>query len=296
MYGSIEAGGTKFVCAIGNNKLEILERVSFPTTSPDETMEQVETFFNQYRNQLESIGVGSFGPIDIQCDSETYGHITSTPKLAWQNFDFVGTLKRYFNVPIAWTTDVNAACYGEYVLGNGKGLTSVVYYTVGTGIGGGALQNGVFVEGFSHPEMGHMLVRRHPEDTFLGNCPFHHDCLEGMAAGPALEQRTGTKGENLLAEDPVWEIEADYIAQCAYNTTLMFAPDIIIFGGGVMKQDHMKSKVQEKFAKLMNHYVATPAVKEYIVTPKLGDNAGTIGCLALAQDTTINAQNNYLCI
>lgn len=289
MYGSIEAGGTKFVCAIGNSKLEILERVSFPTTTPDETMEQVAAYFKQYQTQLASIGVGSFGPIDIHHDSVTYGHITSTPKLAWQNFDFVGTLKKYFNIPIAWTTDVNAACYGEYVAGNGKGLTSVVYYTVGTGIGGGALQNGAFVEGFSHPEMGHMLVKRHPEDTFLGNCPFHQDCLEGMAAGPALEKRTGTKGENLLAEDPVWEIEADYIAQCAYNTTLMFAPDIIIFGGGVMKQDHMKKKVQEKFAKLVNHYVTTPAVEEYIVTPKLGDNAGTIGCLALAQDATINA-------
>lgn len=288
MYESIEAGGTKFVCAIGNNKLEILDRASFPTTTPDKTMKQVIDFFNPYQERLESIGVGSFGPIDLNRKSETYGYITSTPKLAWQNFDFVGTLKKHFDVPIAWTTDVNAACYGEYVSGNGKGLNSVVYYTVGTGIGGGALQNGVFVEGFSHPEMGHMLVKRHPEDPFSGNCPFHHDCLEGMAAGPAIEKRTGTKGQDLSSDDPVWEIEADYIAQCAYNTTLMFAPDIIIFGGGVMKQDHMEKKVQEKFAKLINGYVNTPAVEEYIVTPKLGDNAGTIGCLALAQDAKIN--------
>lgn len=287
MYGSIEAGGTKFVCAIGNNKLEILDRASFPTTTPDETMKQVIDFFNPYQERLESIGVGSFGPIDLNRKSETYGYITSTPKLAWQNFDFVGTLKKHFDIPIAWTTDVNAACYGEYVSGNGKGLSSIVYYTVGTGIGGGALQNGVFVEGFSHPEMGHMLVKRHPEDTFVGNCPFHHDCLEGMAAGPAIEKRTGTKGQDLSSDDPVWEIEADYIAQCAYNTTLMFAPDIIIFGGGVMKQDHMKKKVQEKFAKLVNHYVNTPVVEEYIVTPKLGDNAGTIGALALAQNAKI---------
>ena len=287
MFGSIEAGGTKFVCAIGNNKLEILDRASFPTTTPDKTMKQVIDFFNPYQDQLESIGVGSFGPIELNRKSETYGYITSTPKLAWQNFDFVGTLKKHFDVPIAWTTDVNAACYGEYVSGNGKGLSSIVYYTVGTGIGGGALQNGVFVEGFSHPEMGHMLVKRHPEDTFVGNCPFHHDCLEGMAAGPAIEKRTGTKGQDLSSDDPVWEIEADYIAQCAYNTTLMFAPDIIIFGGGVMKQDHMKKKVQEKFAKLVNHYVNTPVVEEYIVTPKLGDNAGTIGALALAQNAKI---------
>ena len=287
MYGSIEAGGTKFVCAIGNSKLEILERVSFPTTTPDETMEQVVAFFKQYQTQLASIGVGSFGPIDIHHDSVTYGHITSTPKLAWQNFDFVGTLKKYFNIPIAWTTDVNAACYGEYVAGNGKGLTSVVYYTVGTGIGGGVLQNGAFVEGFSHPEMGHMLVKRHPEDTFLGNCPFHQDCLEGMAAGPALEKRTGTKGENLLAEDPVWEIEADYIAQCAYNTTLMFAPDIIIFGGGVMKQDQLLPLIRSRFQELLQGYVKTPDLSQYLKRPQLGDNAGTIGCLALAKEAAL---------
>lgn len=288
VLGSIEAGGTKFVCAIGNDELDILERASFPTTTPDETMKLVVDFFSQYKEQLESIGIGSFGPIDIHRESKTYGYITSTPKMDWQNFDFIGTLKKHFNIPIAWTTDVNAACYGEYVSGHGKGLYSVVYYTIGTGIGGGALQDGIFVEGFSHPEMGHMLIKRHPEDKFSGNCPFHHDCLEGIAAGPAIEKRTGTKGQELSEEDPVWEIEAYYIAQCAYNTTLMFSPDIIIFGGGVMKQEHMKKKVQEKFSDLINGYVKTPNIEEYIVTPKLGDNAGTVGCLALAKDTKIN--------
>ncbi|HFC9122193.1 TPA: fructokinase ScrK [Enterococcus faecium] len=289
MFGSIEAGGTKFVCAIGNDELEILERVSFPTTTPDETMKAAVDFFNQHKEGLESIGVGSFGPIDLQRESPTYGYITSTPKIAWQNFDFVGTLKKHFAIPVAWTTDVNAACYGEYVSGHGKGLSSVVYYTVGTGIGGGALQNGTFVEGFSHPEMGHMLVRRHPEDSFSGNCPFHQDCLEGMAAGPAIEKRTGTKGQDLSEDDLAWEIEADYLTQCAYNTTLMLSPDIIIFGGGVMKQAQLKKKVQEKFSELINGYVVTPEITEYIVTPKLADNAGTIGCLALAKQVKVNS-------
>lgn len=284
LYGAIEAGGTKFVCAIGDEELSMIERVSFPTTTPEETMQRVIDFFEEYRDELVSIGVGSFGPIDLQRASATYGFITSTPKLAWQNFDFVGTLKRNFNVSISWTTDVNAACYGEYVLGHGKGLSSVVYYTIGTGIGGGAIQNGRFIEGFSHPEMGHMLIKRHPEDLFAGNCPFHHDCLEGMAAGPAIEKRMGVKGQELLEEDPFWAIEASYIAQCAYNTTLILSPDIIIFGGGVMKQEHLKKKVQAEFVRLINRYVDTPSVSEYIVTQKLADNAGIIGCLALARD------------
>ncbi len=184
---------------------------------------------------------------------------------------------------------MNAACYGEYVSGHGKGLSSVVYYTVGTGIGGGAIQDGIFVEGFSHPEMGHTLVKRHSGDTFSGTCPFHHDCLEGLASGPAIEMRTGTKGQDLSIEDPFWEIEADYIAQCACNTTLMLSPDIIIFGGGVMQQEHLKKKVQRRFLELINGYVDTPNIEEYIVTPKLADNAGTIGCLTLAKDVRINS-------
>lgn len=292
VYGSIEAGGTKFVCAVGEENLSIVKRVSFPTTTPEETMKQVIDFFSTYQADLVSIGVGSFGPIDIHKASPTYGYITSTPKLAWQNFDFVGTLKLTFDRPIAWTTDVNTACYGEYVSGHGKGLSSVVYYTVGTGIGGGAIQNGQFIEGFSHPEMGHMLIKRHPEDSFSGTCPFHQDCLEGMAAGPAIEKRLGRKGQELPAGDRFWEIEASYIAQCAFNTTLMLSPETIIFGGGVMKQEHLKKKVQEEFIKLINGYVDIPPIEEYIVTPKLADDAGTIGGLALAKDVVDTALEN----
>ena len=283
LYGSIEAGGTKFVCAIGNEKLEIIERVSFPTTTPAETMPLVIDFFNQYKEELSAIGIGSFGPIDIHPSSPTYGYITSTPKLAWQNYNFLGAMKEAFTIPMAWTTDVNAAAYGEYSFGNGKGLSSVVYYTIGTGVGAGALQNGEFIQGFSHPEMGHMLVVPHPKDDFKGSCPFHGNCLEGMAAGPAVEKRNGRKGQDIPQEDPFWEIEAEYIAQCAYNTTLMFSPEVIIFGGGVMKQRHMVDKVHAAFKRLMKDYVATPELEKYIVTPALEDNAGTLGCLALAE-------------
>ncbi len=283
-YGSIEAGGTKFVCAISDEELNIIERVSFPTTVPEETMTSVINFFKEHEEGLKAIGIGSFGPIDINKKSDTYGYITSTPKLAWQHYDFLGEMKRHFDLPMAFTTDVNAATYGEYKLGQGKGKSSVVYYTIGTGVGGGALQEGRFVEGFSHPEMGHMLIQPHPEDQFEGVCPFHGNCLEGMAAGPAIEKRLGIKGQDLAEDHPYWEIEATYIAQCAYNTTLMMSPDVIVFGGGVMHQQHMVDKVHAAFEKLVNGYVGYPNVKEYIVTPLLGDNAGTLGCLSLAKD------------
>lgn len=284
LYGSIEAGGTKFVCAIGNERLKIIERVSFPTLSPEETMKVVIDFFNRFRKDLCGIGVGSFGPIDIHEDSLTYGYITSTPKIAWQNFDFVGCLKKEFEIPISWTTDVNAAAYGEYVAGKGRDCSSVVYYTVGTGIGGGAIQNGKFVQGFSHPEMGHVLVRKHEEDSFEGNCPFHSDCLEGLAAGPAIEKRAGKKGQAITLDSSIWKYEAYYLAQCVYNTTLQLSPDVIILGGGVMKQRHLLNRIHQEFRTMLSDYVKVPPLEEYIVTPRLEDNAGTVGCLAMARD------------
>lgn len=289
LFGSIEAGGTKFVCAIGNEEMEIIQRESFPTTTPLETMPKVIKFFKKYQEDLKGIGVGSFGPIDVHRNSPTYGYITSTPKLAWQNFDFIGEIKKHFNLPVAWTTDVNAAAYGEYVFGQGRGLSSLVYYTIGTGVGGGAIQGGDFVEGFSHPEMGHMMVVPHENDHFEGSCPFHGNCLEGMAAGPSIEARFGKQGQDIPATDDFWETEAYYIAQCAYNTTLMLSPEVIIFGGGVMKQNHMLSKVRAAFSKLLNEYVKTPPLEDYIVTPALVDNAATVGCLALAKDAFLHS-------
>lgn len=285
LYGAIEAGGTKFVCGVGTEDLTIQKRVSFPTTTPEETMKLVIEFFQQY--DLKSIGVGSFGPIDIDSDSPTYGFITTTPKKAWENFDFVGELKKSFDIPIAWTTDVNAATYGEYVGGNGKGTKSCVYFTIGTGVGAGAIQDGRFIEGFSHPEMGHMMINKHKDDEFVGNCRFHHTCLEGLAAGPAIEKRCGVKAQELSEADESWNIEAYYIAQAAYNTTLMLSPDVIIFGGGVMKQKHLLGKVHEEFKKIMNGYVKTPPLEKYIVTPALEDNAATIGCFALAKKASL---------
>lgn len=246
-------------------------------------MNQVIHFFREFKDDLKSIGVGSFGPIDIQKNSETYGYITSTPKIGWQNFNFVGSLKEEFNVSVAWTTDVNAACYGEYIAGAGKYLNNVVYYTVGTGVGGGAIQNGKFIEGITHPEMGHMLVVPQIDDLFEGTCPFHHNCLEGMASGPAIEKRIGKKGQEIPTDHHVWDVISAYIAQCAYNTTLMLSPEVIIFGGGVMKQKHLIDRVRNEFQELLNGYTQTPSVTDYLVTPRLRDDAGITGCLALAR-------------
>lgn len=283
MFGAIEAGGTKFVCSIGNTSLEIVDQVTIPTETPETTMRTVISFFEKYQVELQAIGIGSFGPIDIREESSTYGYITQTPKLAWRNYDFVGAMKKAFPmVNIAWTTDVNAAAYGEYSAR--RNVKNLVYYTVGTGIGGGAIQNGEFIQGYSHPEMGHTLVRRHKSDFFVGICPSHGDCLEGLASGPAIEKRLGISAEKTLAADSYWDIQAYYLAQSAYNATLYVAPEVIIYGGGVMKVEGLVDKVRAQFKRLSNEYVTVPPLDEYIVLPKLGDNAATVGCLALAKN------------
>lgn len=281
LYGSIEAGGTKFVLAVGDGELNIIKRVTIPTRTPAETISAVIDFFQDY--SLKGIGLGSFGPADINKESSTYGYITNTPKLSWSMYDIVGNLESALNVPIYFTTDVNAACYGEYVKGNAKGTKSCVYFTVGTGIGAGAINHGEFIQGFGHPEMGHMIVKQHHSDTYEGSCPFHTNCLEGLAAGPAIEHRLGVKGEQIEVTNPMWDYVADYLAQAAYNTTLFLSPQVIIFGGGVMKQPHLLDKIKATFKELMNDYVATPDLDAYILQPELQDNAGTTGCLALAK-------------
>ncbi|MGY3724668.1 fructokinase [Granulicatella balaenopterae] len=283
LFGSIEAGGTKFVCAIGNEKMEILERVSIETREPEATIKDVCEFFAPYNHQLDGVGVGSFGPIDGQKSSKTYGHILASPKVKWQGFDLIGALVEFFNCPIEWTTDVNAAAFGEYHYGHGKDSNSLVYYTIGTGIGAGAIQDDQFIGGVNFTEMGHMLVTRHPEDTAASSCPFHHNCLEGVASGPAIGIRAGKAAQLLEEDDYLWDIEAEYIAQCVHNTTLMLAPEVIVLGGGVMQQEHLLPKVKKAFEKVLNGYVTHPTVDEYIKTPKLGNNAATIGCFVLAQ-------------
>jgi len=281
-YGAIEAGGTKFVCAVGNEKGEIIKRVTIPTLTPDKTMPKVIEFFQNY--PLHAIGIGSFGPVDLHTESPTYGSITTTPKLAWRNYPLLKVIQDTFSVPIGFQTDVNAAALGELHFGAAKGLDGCLYLTVGTGIGGGAVVEGHVVQGLSHPEMGHILVRRHPNDSYQGKCPYHHDCLEGLAAGPAIEGRWGKKGYELQDRSEVWEIEAYYLAQALMQYILILSPQKIILGGGVMKQAQLFPLIRQYVQELLNGYVEIPDVETYIVPPGLGDNAGIIGALVLAYE------------
>lgn len=281
--GAIEAGGTKFVCGIGNEQGMIEDRISFPTGEPERTLEQVIVYFEH--NKVDSIGIGTFGPIDIDPSSPSYGCVTTTPKPGWANYPFLTTLKQVFDVPFGWDTDVNAAALGEATWGAAKGLDSCVYYTIGTGIGVGVFAEGKLVHGLVHPEGGHILTRRHPEDRFAGTCPYHGDCLEGMAAGPAIEERWNVKGSDIPVDHPAWAIEAFYIGQTVAASILMLSPKKIVLGGGVMHQKQLFPLIRAEVQNNLNGYVSAKAVldniDDYIVPPGLGDNAGLCGALVL---------------
>lgn len=280
MYGGIEAGGTKFVCAVSDEGV-IVEKISIPTTAPEETLKQVFDFFDQY--ELKAMGIGSFGPIGIDKNTDSYGYVLATPKKGWTNYNFFGSIKDHYDIPVAWTTDVNAAAYGELLKGAAIGKKSCIYLTVGTGIGAGVVIDGNIFSGIAHPEMGHIWVKRHPDDTYEGTCPYHKDCLEGLAAGPSIEARTGIKGQDLPQGHPVWDMQAFYIAQALVNYTLTLAPEKIILGGGVMNQDHLLHKIRQQFVELMGGYMETPPVSEYIVRWGLPNESGIIGSLLLAE-------------
>lgn len=281
MLGAIEAGGTKFVCAVGDETGKIMERIKIPTTVPSETMPLVIEFFKKYK--IAAIGIGSFGPIDVKVDSATYGHITSTPKPGWRDYPFVQEIKNALSVPVGFNTDVNAAALGEATFGAAKGLDSCLYITIGTGIGAGAVVQGNLLQGLSHPEMGHIIVRRHPEDHYAGKCPYHSDCLEGLAAGPAIEERWGAKGAELVGRDEVWDMEGYYIAQALMQYILILSPKKIILGGGVMNQRQVFPYIYYYLQEFLNDYVSLPEPSDYIVSPGLGDHSGIIGSLLLAE-------------
>lgn len=283
LLGSIEAGGTKFVCAVGNEDYQIKDQVQFPTTTPAETLQKTVDYFQQF--EIDAIGIASFGPIEIRQNSPKYGYITKTPKPGWQDTDFVGYLKKQLQVPMFFTTDVNGSAYGEYqmsLLSNEK-INSLVYYTIGTGVGGGAIINGQLLGSAGHPEMGHVLLKRHPADeNFPGVCPFHQDCLEGLVAGPTFDARLNTPGKDVPLTDPVWDILSYYVAQAALQSTLILRPDKIVFGGGVTSEEFLV-KVRRDFAQLLNDYVEVPALDHYIVMPAIQNNgSATIGDFALA--------------
>jgi len=288
-YGSIEAGGTKFVCAIGDSNFNVVDRISFPTVKPDETLANVFEFFDKY--ELLSIGIGSFGPIDVNPTSSTYGYVTTTPKPHWGNYNFLGAVKGRYDFPIGWTTDVNVAALGEQVLGAAQGLNSCLYLTVGTGIGGGAVVGDEMLSGYSHPEMGHIIVRPHPEDDFAGVCPYHGNCLEGLASGPAIEKRFGVKADQLDKDHIAWTFVAHYIAQAVMSYALILSPEKVILGGGVMSQAHLFPMIREELKQLVAGYVVLPSLEDYVVPPALGNNSATVGCFMLAKSKQNKIKN-----
>lgn len=285
IYGALEAGGTKMVCAVGDENGKILEQISIPTTVPEETMAAILDWFSG--RSIVALGVACFGPVDLRRNSPTYGYITTTPKKGWANFDIVGTLKKALQVPIGFDTDVNGSLLGEVSYGQAQGLTDAVYITIGTGIGAGILSGGKLVHGMLHPEFGHIPMVRHAEDSYEGHCPYHGSCFEGMASGPAIEARFGQKAIFLKDEPKVWELEAYYIAQACTTLIMTLSPEIIILGGGVMHQTQLFPLIREKVREMVHGYIVTDALNDlehYIVPASLHDNQGILGAIRLAMD------------
>jgi fructokinase len=288
LWGGIEAGGTKFVCAVGTGPDDLWAEVRFPSTTPEETIGQAIQFFQQQKEPLAAIGIASFGPLDPNPDSPTFGYITTTPKPGWAHTDLAGPIRRALGVPVGFDTDVNVAALGEYRWGAAQGLDTFVYLTIGTGIGGGGMVNGKLIHGLMHPEMGHIRIPHDRDmDPCTGFCPYHGDCLEGLAAGPAVEGRWGQRGETLPADHPAWLLEADYLAFGLVNIICILSPQRIILGGGVMQQRQLFPLVRRRVRELLNGYIPVPAIldqiDDYIVPPGLGDRAGVLGAIALAQ-------------
>jgi fructokinase len=288
-FGAIEAGGTKFVCAVGNEKGEIISRTVFPTQDPETTLGNVYSYFSNYT--LTSMGVGCFGPIELNKDRNNFGQILNTPKQLWKNFNIYQALSSHFSVPVFVDTDVNAAALGEFHSGAAQESDSCLYITVGTGIGAGFVQNGKVSKGLFNTEMGHIYVSRHPEDSFVGSCHYHRDCLEGLASGTAIHTRYGKKGDELEEMQAVWELEAYYLAQAIVNYILILAPEKIILGGGVMKQNILYPLIREEVAKLFNQYVNLDDFEQYIVPPALNDNQGVMGSMFLAREGVLGHVN-----
>ncbi len=285
-YGGIEAGGTKWVCAVGDGDGVLTESVSFPTTEPQQTLERAIEFFATQAD-LQGIGVAAFGPVDVRRNSAEYGHIAATPKPGWAHFDLLTPLRERFGVPVAIDTDVNAAALAEGRWGSGRGLGNFVYVTVGTGIGGGLVVGGQPVHGLLHPELGHMRIPHNRErDPFPGCCPFHGDCLEGLASGEAMRQRHGIRAEQ-LQDDAAWELEADYLASAFTNIFYTVSTERIIVGGGVPQRPGLLEMVRERVRALVAGYPDAEGVAEwlsadeFIVAPGLEGQAGALGAIAL---------------
>ncbi|MGE0815533.1 MAG: ROK family protein [Vicinamibacterales bacterium] len=299
MLGAIELGGTKCLAVVGTGPDDVRAEARVPTTSPSATLGALVAFFVAARDRLgpiAALGIGSFGPVDLAPASATWGAITTTPKAGWGNTDVTGPFRAALGMPIAFDTDVNAAALGEARHGAGRGVGSLLYLTVGTGIGGGAIVHGRPIHGLTHPEMGHVPVPRDPgRDPFPGNCPFHGDCLEGLASGPAIHARWGQPAETLPPHHPAWELEARYLALALQGFVCTLSPERIVMGGGVMSHPGLLPLIRCELTTLLNAYIPSPAlgrdIDRYVVGPALGHRSGVAGALALAADAAQGARS-----
>ena len=285
LYGGIEAGGSKWECAVGTGPDDVRDAETIPTTTPSETIGRAVAFFER-QDPIDAIGIGSFGPVDTKPSSPTWGHITTTPKPGWAHTDVGQEIRRRLSVPVYFDTDVNAAALAEHRWGAARELDTLCYITVGTGIGGGGMVGGRLMHGLLHPEFGHLRI---PHDTkldpFPGVCPYHGDCWEGLASGRAIEARWGRPAAQ-LDDDAAWELEAHYLALGVVSVICVLSPERIVIGGGVLQRPRLISLVQREVTGLLNGYLdAAPirdAITEYITTPALGVRAGVLGAIALA--------------
>ncbi len=287
IYGGLEGGGTKFACVVAYGPDEIIDETRFPTTTPEETIAKAITFFK--RHAIAAIGLAPFGPLDLNPASPTYGHITATPKPGWTGANICEQFRRAFDIPIACELDVGAAAFGEYYWRpENRRLDSLVYFTIGTGIGAGIIANRRLVHGLVHPEAGHFRIPHDwTVDPYAGNCPFHGDCFEGLACGPAISQRWGQSADKLTDEHPAWELEAAYIASALTSVICILSPQRIVLGGGVMQRKQLFPAIRHKVQELLNGYIPSPVIMErmdeYIVPPGLGHRSGVLGAVALAK-------------
>ena len=290
IYGGVEAGGTKFVCALGSGPDDLWDQIRIPTTTPEETLARAIEFFKagQRKYPLAALGIASFGPVDLNPQSATYGAITHTPKPGWSHTALVGAFQSALNLPVGFDTDVNGAALAEHLWGDARDVDTFIYLTIGTGVGGGGMLAGKLMHGLVHPEMGHILLPRDLQnDPKPGICPFHGDCLEGLTTGPALAAKWGRKAEDLPPDHPAWALEAHYLGIALANFIHTLSPRRIILGGGVMEQKHLLPMVRERVVAFINGYVRAPEILDgiagYIVPPALGNRSGVLGAIALAR-------------
>lgn len=299
LFGGVEAGGTKFICVLADSRGFIKARIDIPTTTSEQTLAAVRDFFINSApefGQLAALGIVAFGPLDLNPRSPTYGYITKTPRPGWSNINLAGYFKTELKVLVEVETDVNSSAMGEFTEGAAVDCENFVYVTVGTGIGAGVFAGGKLMQGISHPEVGHMMIPQADEDkSFPGGCSFHGNCLEGLASGTAIHKRWQTHPKNLPPEHPAWDLESHYLAIMCVNLTWMYAPEKIIFGGGVMVRSFLYPKIRTNVKKMLSGYahdVALNDMDRYIIPTALGGDAGITGALALARRAYLEARNS----